>query len=105
MVLHRLIKIKGSFGSKRLPLLFECLLCKDKFTVDDIRQKKFYAQTCICRKCYLVGVETNPRIWCFGKLQKINSPGYSEESVSCSLLCPDSFLCRKIVNKLTKEKE
>lgn len=100
----RLLKIVGS-RSKRLPLLFECLLCQNKLTSQDIEDKKFYPDTSICKECYVEGAQMNPRIWCFGKLQIGNKPGYSESNVSCRLLCPDRRICHKFINKLkTKEK-
>jgi hypothetical protein len=104
MPFNRLLPISGSRTSKRLPLVFECLLCTDKFTVEDVRKKHFYIQTLICKKCYIIGVKTNSRIWCFGKLQKHNSPGFSQENVSCRLLCSDRVICQKFITKNNKEK-
>jgi NAD-dependent SIR2 family protein deacetylase len=102
MPFGRLLKVAGS-RSPRLPLLLECLLCKDKFTVPDVDKKQFFISTSICRKCYAKGAVVDPQVWCFGKRQRGNSPGYSEENVGCRLLCPDKKVCKLFI-KLNKEK-
>jgi hypothetical protein len=103
MPFGKLMNIQGSRAHHRLPLLFECLLCHDKYTVEDIRKKKFFVETSICRKCYTAGLAINAKVWCFGKLPRHNSPGYSLENVSCRLLCPDRSICKRFINK-QKEK-
>lgn|ERR1700761_197182 len=100
---YKLLHVKGG-SRKKLPLLFECLLCKNKFNTEDVEKKRFYVGTCICRACYTQAQKTPAKIWCFGKLQKGNSPGYNEENVGCRLLCPDRKVCKVFIRKLNKEK-
>lgn len=100
----KLLNLSGS-RPKRLPLLFECLLCHNRFTSEDVESKKFYARTLICKECYIEGSKAHPKVWCFGKLPARNSPGYSEDNISCRLLCPDRAVCVKFIKKLKlKEK-
>lgn len=101
MPYNKLLNIVGS-RSKRLPLLFECLQCKNKFTIEDVAQKKIYIETNVCKECYITASQTNSKVWCFGKLQRSNSPGYSEENVACRSLCSDRRICKKFINKLTR---
>lgn len=86
--------------AKKLLLLLECLLCRNKFTVDAVQQKQYFLETLICAACYKKGQKLPASVWCFGKLAAKNSPGYSEENVECVQICPDKKICKSFVRKL-----
>ncbi len=82
----------------KLLLLLECLLCQDKFSEDAVPKKEFYLETLICKKCYKRAQELPAKVWCFGKLHRRGSPGFSEGNVACQTLCPDRVICRRFIN-------
>lgn len=101
MEFSRIIQIGHS--RRRSPLLLECLLCGDKFPESAVEKKEYFLATSVCKRCYVEGQKQNPKVWCFGKRQKRNSPGYAEGNLSCTRLCPDRAVCVSFINKLTEE--
>ncbi len=89
----------------RLPLLLECLLCKNKFSEVDATEGRFYLQTNICKECYEKGQRQAQSIWCFGRPLSKSSPGYDAGNVACASLCPDRRICAQFVKRYIKHKE
>jgi hypothetical protein len=66
--------------------LLWCLICDEKFSIEDIEKGTYYSVTGICADCY-------KRMWkneqtCFGKKEV-----YDETTLECSTFCPDKTIC------------
>lgn len=82
--------------------LLECLLCEQKYSREDIKRGMYQISTMICSPCYARMQRMPYERSCFGKGSEMvngikvkfgNEPGAKE----CQSLCPDRFICRKIV--------
>jgi hypothetical protein len=69
--------------------LLTCAKCASKFSVDDHLNGIFYFETRVCVHCYEYMLACPTNVSCFGKK-------FSEESIVCTKLCPDSSVCRKV---------
>lgn len=69
--------------------LLSCARCSSKFSVDDSLNGIFYFETRVCVHCYVHMQSAPLAVSCFGKK-------FSEESIVCTKLCPDSSVCRKV---------
>jgi len=77
--------------------LLWCLLCNDKFTIEDIEKCLYVAETGICTACYQ-RMARNAKI-CFGKETTDERYGYDEETLECKEFCPDRKACREFVQR------
>lgn len=78
-------------------ILFSCLECDEKFSLQDAINGKYKIETNICISCYKKK-QRNPDT-CFGKKTKGRRLGYDEEDLDCSEFCPDRKICREFVEK------
>jgi len=76
--------------------LFECILCKEKFSSKDVAEGRFFS-TGVCEKCYRKKAKLPHTISCFGKKQRRHRPGYSKKNLECTKLCPDRTVCSQFV--------
>jgi len=75
--------------------LLWCLLCSQKFSVEDVQAGKYVIETGICMGCYKDLQKSITT--CFGKTTTGKRWGYDEETVECSRFCPDKEVCRSFV--------
>lgn len=79
--------------------VLECILCEKHFSIEDVKQLKFFPSTGVCFDCYLKGQNASYATWCFGKpnLYSLNDRvlefGYDEDKKVCQSECPDRRLC------------
>ena len=81
--------------------VLECLLCKERYSQEDIKQGLYQISTFICSTCYRRRQRMPYEKSCFGKPSIIFNGkyihyGYSEEQPECKSLCPDRIVCRRI---------
>jgi hypothetical protein len=69
--------------------MFACTLCAERFTVDDVKQGKYFISTNTCLACYQKMYKSKLR--CFGK-DKMFDPS----TIACSE-CPDERICRTYI--------
>lgn len=72
--------------------LLWCLLCDEKFSLDDVEAGDYIGATGICVECYrkmAKDVQT-----CFGKEEL-----YDEGTLECSTFCPDRTICGTFAKK------
>jgi len=66
-----------------------CILCGRRFSVVDVRARRYFPSTHTCYICYTEGAGSNPERWCFGKPTK-----YDPEAAACQRECPDRLICQ-----------
>lgn len=86
----------------------ECVLCKSRYTEEDIARGRFWIETLICTPCYarLQGDDLSESAYarsCFGKpclvlLSGKRLFGYNPKSVECRSLCRDRSVCRRVLS-------
>lgn len=67
--------------------ILECVLCRERYSVQDVKAGKYYPSTGICLACYEKALQGNKKIWCFGEFE----PSVSE----CRAECPDRRPCKR----------
>lgn len=77
--------------------LIPCTLCQERFSLRDVREGRFVAETLICRGCYEKRQKAGFAETCFGKEGGQGWEGYNERALECRGLCPDRNVCRKFV--------
>lgn len=69
--------------------LLRCVLCPERFTLDDAVAGRYFIQTLICRACY-ERLRAKPyALSCFGK-------GYDSQDEVCQHICPDRKICHAL---------
>jgi hypothetical protein len=74
--------------------MLECLLCKEKYDLLDVKKLRYFLDTRICGVCYRQGQKAPITVWCFGKPK-----AFSLKKVECSKLCPDRRICKLVIDK------
>lgn len=74
----------------------ECLECTGQFSLDAVRDGRFFVSTMTCRGCYKKMQAQPSELSCFGKLKQGGREGYSEDDVECRIHCPDRVVCRSV---------
>lgn len=87
-------------------LVFQCLRCKKRFTLRDLRRGRFHISTCICDGCYKQMQAQKSEVCCFGKSNKVVkgkvvSYGYDAKARECRSECPDRNICKVYVLRKT----
>ena len=77
--------------------LLWCLVCDEKFLLEDIEIKRYRAETGICTECY--GKMQRNENLCFGKQNTKGIWGYDESTLECSTFCPDRNVCKDFVSE------
>lgn len=72
----------------------ECVKCTGKFTLADVRERRYFLGPAMCRSCYS-DMADDPTV-CFGKPKTETREGYRVQDVECRLHCPDRGVCREI---------
>lgn len=69
--------------------ILECVLCGERYSVEELKNGLYYVSTGVCLSCY----KTVPKkkSWCFGHYNPVK---YWE----CRGECMDSKVCRKFTN-------
>ena len=98
------VKRKGK--DKRRPKpgkLLECLYCTLRYTEERILAGAYQTDTMICSACYADEQRKPHAESCFGKPTFIIMPGgrkllgYSSTAFTCTRICPDREICKRIV--------
>ena len=81
--------------------VLECLLCKERYSLEDIKQGNYHISTFVCSACYRRRQNMPYEKSCFGKPSIILNGkyihyGYSEEQPECKSLCLDRAVCRRV---------
>lgn len=66
--------------------LLWCLLCDEKFSLEDIEKGTYFSVTGICKECYKKMARNEQT--CFGK-EKM----YDKNTLECGVFCPDRRIC------------
>lgn len=74
--------------------LLWCLICEEKFTLDDI-PKRYVGMTGICMACY--SKMEQDASTCFGKETTEGFYGYDEATCECKEFCPDRVVCKGFI--------
>jgi hypothetical protein len=79
----------------------ECLLCKERYSREDVLDGTYQLSTLVCSPCYGKMQRKPHEQSCFGKPsmvvnRRIAKHGYSAEAPECSKLCPDRKVCAKL---------
>lgn len=90
--------------TKRNATVLECLLCRQMYSLDDVRRGLYFVSTMVCSACYSEMKEASTKVSCFGKKQTKHSVGYSTKNTECLLLCPDRVLCPQFITIKEKRK-
>jgi len=75
--------------------LLWCFQCDRRFSILDVQEGHYFADTGICRECY-GKMQKNPGT-CFGKKTEGRRLGYDETTIECKEFCPDKDACQKFV--------
>jgi hypothetical protein len=82
----------------KLHLVLECLLCTEKYSLEDAQKGRYFLATRICRSCYVKGQNEDAKNWCFGKLPSGSKPGFSVKQIQCTEICPDREICSYFIH-------
>ena len=80
----------------------ECLLCRERYSEQDISNHMFWVETRICSACYAAMQRPDRRRSCFGK-PTVRLPSgkvlhaYNPRSEECRRICPDRKICALIM--------
>ena len=90
-------------SNDRSAKVLECLLCRQRYSHDDVASHRYWMETKVCSLCYCAMQSKPHHVSCFGKPTKLvegNSRrlyGYNPNSPECSRWCPDREVCRRLV--------
>ena len=79
-----------------------CLLCKHRFSRQDIADGLYWPQTYICSSCYARLQQAPLDVSCFGKWTEVDAYtghqhlGYDAKALECRKVCPDREVCKKV---------
>jgi hypothetical protein len=81
----------------------ECLICRVRYSREDVLSGLYQLATKICGHCYGRMQASPHAVCCFGKpdLVQIDGTrllGYSPDAVECRELCPDSAQCASVAD-------
>ena len=68
--------------------LFQCTLCEERFTYQDVKALKFFPSTCICNSCYKEAQKDKEV--CFAK-------AFDRHNLACTKICPDRKICKLFI--------
>ena len=88
--------IMGMGAENKLRCL-ECIRCRGKFTLTDVREGIYYLEPGVCRSCYKF-MQADPGT-CFGKVHSKAQEGFQATDTACRLHCPDREVCRTIAKR------
>lgn len=66
--------------------ILECTLCMERYSVQDVKEGRYYPSTGVCDKCYVKASKGNKKVWCFGEFDKLAS--------ECRTECQDRRICK-----------
>lgn len=75
--------------------MFECVVCSNRYTLDDVQEGNFIPSTSVCLTCYQVLYKNKSS--CFG------SDLYNASELVCQE-CPDKRICRGFVKHIKEFK-
>jgi hypothetical protein len=86
----------------------ECLLCRKRYSREEILAGLYRLETFVCSSCYVKKQEQPHAKCCFGKPTFILKNrkvlrGYEPEAIECQELCQDREVCRILVNPENRE--
>lgn len=81
----------------------ECILCRKRYSLDDILKGAYRLETMVCSFCYASLQKQPYDISCFGKPTVIlpNNQkllGYSPKAPECQRFCPDRKVCALVMD-------
>ena len=82
--------------------VLECLLCQQRYSMEDIRNGLYQLETLVCSACYAKMQRQPHHISCFGKptfilLNGKHLYGYNPKAEECRTKCPDRRVCSRII--------
>lgn len=89
--------------------VLRCLICRNKFTEEDVKTLTFFPETSGCYNCYKELSESPFSRTCFGKLNVVESGvirhfGYDPiASIDCSFHCPHRKICKLFAESRIKK--
>jgi len=92
---------RGMKANRNTKKSLECLLCRRRYSLNDIAKGNYQIETKICSPCYLIMQEAPREKSCFGKPGVLLPDGtklygYDPVVKECQELCPDRLVCRKL---------
>lgn len=75
--------------------LLWCLVCNEKFSIEDVSAGRYEAETGICTSCYKRMARDEKT--CFGEETSDARYGYDEKTFECRDFCPDRRICKAFV--------
>lgn len=82
--------------------ILSCLLCKRRYSRQDVEEGRYWPQTFVCSFCYARMQQAPIQVSCFGKTAEVNHRtghrelGYDPEALECREVCPDREVCRRV---------
>lgn len=81
----------------------ECLLCKERYSREDVLSGLYQITTKVCSHCYGRMQAAPHAVSCFGKPDFVMPDGarllgYSAEAHECRDLCPDRAMCASVAD-------
>lgn len=87
-----------SEGAEESIRLLQCTECGGRFSINAIRENRFYVDSMTCGACYRAMQKSPPEVSCFGK-PKGPTEGYSEADMECTMHCRDRVACKRFSDK------
>jgi len=91
--------------------ILSCLLCKRRYSEEDVRHGLYWPQTYICSRCYGRMQAAPYEVSCFGKPTEVDMCtgrkrlGYDSRSLECNRLCPDRDICALVFAAIEEEED
>jgi len=96
------------FGSIRQKKILPCLLCSERFSVQDIAEGKYFVSTGVCFGCYERKQKSSYVDSCFGKNSVLANGlvlyGYNPKIVVCGSICQDKEICKLFLDGSVRSK-